>query len=164
MNNDWLLDLSSVLLCSNQIVVSDWFLQRKSAQNNQSWDSSLMLPSEVSDTYSLKTNFHGPSVIKTNIKSNLFGPSRGEVFQLLSNPYKNEEGKRFGKHSLQQPDHMLLKTVITLTGSPFLHQMWINNHQIPATMQTITLKNCSINEIVEGKQGHATIKTSCKHQ
>ena len=40
----------------------------------------------------------------------------------------------------------------------------INNHEIPATMQTITLKNYSIDEIMEGKQGHTTIKTSCKYQ
>ena len=104
----------------------------------------------LSDDYGLRG-------IKTNIKSKLFGPSRGEVFRPLFNLYINEEGKRF----CQTVTATTRPYVTENDDNPLFPPDLINNHEIPATMQTITLKNYSIDEIMEGKQGHTTIKTSC---
>ena len=106
------------------------------------------------------TDGHGLRGIKTNIKSKLFGPSRGEASRFLSNLYISEEAKRFGQtvNVIAQP------YVSENDDNPVLAPDLINNYEIPATMQTITLKNYSVDEIMEGKQGHTTIKTSCKYQ
>ena len=81
-------------------------------------------------------------------------------FDSLSNLYINEEEKRFG----QTVTATARPYVSENDDNPLLAPDLINNHEIPATMQTITLKNYSIDEIMEGKQGHTTIKTSCKYQ
>ena len=95
--------------------------------------------------YIFLTDDYGLRGIKTNIKSKLFGPSRGEVFRPLSNLYINEEGKRFG----QTVTVIVRPYVSENDDNPVLAPDLINNHEIPATMQTITLKNYSIDEIME---------------
>ena len=123
---------------------------------------SLVLPPKVSDKISSNANSHDFKSIKTNIQSKHSGLSHSSIIRFLSNLYKSKGsgGKVYGQTTAATT---MQPYVSESLDNPVLALDLINNLNIPATVQTIALKNCGISEIVEGRQGHTMIMSSCKY-
>ena len=125
---------------------------------------SLVLPPKVSDKITSQAYNRDFKRIKRNIRSKHAGLSHSSVFRILSNLYKSKGsgGKVYG-----QTNQTVVTTVQPYVSAgddnPVLVPDLINNPQVPATVQTITLRNYSINEIEEGKRGHTMITSTCKY-